>query len=110
FIYGLLKASERDAVVMLDTFFGNLDKTHIRNITKNLSDFGQQIILMVTLTEFDTLNQLADAKFWKHVNRFIFVKTLTTTNLETKVKEIGSRNEAIREAQAQDLEIQGLSK
>ena len=52
FIYGLLKASEREAPVILDTFFGNLDPNQITNLTRNLSSFGNQIILMTTVTEF----------------------------------------------------------
>jgi len=101
FIYGLLKASEREAPVILDTFFGNLDPGHITNITANLSSFGSQIVLMTTNTEFLDLTEYAPQSFWDHVNRYIMLRNNSDTNFVTKQKVLHSRSEAENEAKSQ---------
>jgi DNA sulfur modification protein DndD len=98
FIYGLLKASEREAPVILDTFFGNLDPGQIRNLTGNLASFGSQIVLMTTVTEFLDLMREAPTSFWEHVCRYVFLRNSDRTDYVTKTKVITNQKEAEREA------------
>jgi len=98
FIYGLLKASEREASVILDTFFGNLDPNQIRNLTANLSLFGSQVVLMTTDTEFLELLREAPPSFWQHVCRYIFLNNSVRTNFVTMTKVITNLKEAEKEA------------
>jgi DNA sulfur modification protein DndD len=98
FIYGLLKASEREAPVILDTFFGNLDPGQIRNLTGNLSSFGSQVVLMTTVTEFLDLMREAPTSFWQHISRYIFLRNSERTDYVTKPKVITNQKEAETEA------------
>ena len=105
FIYGLLRASERDAPVILDTFFGNMDPNHIRKITENLARFGSQIILMTTLTEFYDLLRNASPALWQHVNKFVFLKTSTSTEFATEIMTTTNLEEAKKAANKQEIEF-----
>ena len=105
FIYGLLKASERDAPVILDTFFGNLDPNQITRITSQLSKFGTQVVLMTTLTEFEDLRTRADPEFWAKVARFIFLHDSPKTNFVTEHKVFNDLEDAEGEAKAQEREF-----
>jgi DNA sulfur modification protein DndD len=105
FIYGLLKASEREAPVILDTFFGNLDPNQIRNLTGHLSSFGSQVVLMTTVTEFLDLVREAPASFWQHVCRYIFLRNSDRTDFVTKLKVITDQVEAQREAEEEKKEF-----
>ena len=105
FIYGLVRASERDAPIILDTFFGNMDPNHIRKITENLSCFGSQIILMATLTEFYDLIRNASPTLWEHVNKFIFLKTNAHTEFATEISTTTNFAEAKELANKQETEF-----
>jgi len=105
FIYGLLRASERDAPVILDTFFGNMDPNHIRKITENLASFGSEIILMATLTEFHDLLRNASPALWQHVNRFVFLKTSASTKFATEIMTTTNLEEAEKAANKQEIEF-----
>jgi DNA sulfur modification protein DndD len=105
FIYGLLRASEREAPVILDTFFGNLDPNQIRNLTANLSTFGSQIVLMTTVTEFLDLIREAPPQFWQHVVRYVFLRNSVRTNFVTQHKVITSLKEAEKEAAEEKREF-----
>jgi DNA sulfur modification protein DndD len=67
FIIGLMKASEKDAPLVLDTFFVHLDETHYANIVKALPSFGKQIVLILTDLEFRNLREKAPDEFFSHV-------------------------------------------
>lgn len=104
FIYGLLKASERESTVILDTFFGNLDPNHIQNISKVLPSFGPQVILMTTLGEFESLRSRADKEFWKSVARMFLLRNDSSTNFETRVEpyvEIEALSRAVQKQLAE---------
>ena len=105
FIYGLLKASEREAPVILDTFFGNLDPNQITNLTRNLHTFGNQIVLMTTVTEFLDLMREAPPEFWQHVVRYVFLRNSIRTNFVTEHKVITGLKVAEKEAQAEKTEF-----
>lgn len=108
FIYGLLKASEREAPVILDTFFGNLDPNQIRKLTGNLSSFGSQIVLMTTLTEFRDLAQYAPESFWDDVCRYVFLRDNKMTDFVTTTRVITDRKEAEKEAALEQKELAPL--
>lgn len=101
FIYGLLKASERDSAIILDTFFGNLDPNHIRNISKVLPDFGPQVILMTTLGEFESLKSRADPQFWASVGKLYLLRNDGSTGFETQVESFDEVDGVSKAVQAQ---------
>lgn len=105
FIYGLLRASEREAPVILDTFFGNLDPNQIKRITAQLSRFSTQVVLMTTLTEFEDLRLKASPEFWKRIARFVFLHDSVQTDFVTKHKVFEDLDQAQEEAQAQEKEF-----
>lgn len=106
FIYGLLSAAEKEAPVILDTFFGNMDPNHISNIMGQLANFGSQIVLMATLTEFDDLVRRQSSPFWEHVNRYIFLRNNANTDFVTEIKTIYDLKQAETEAMMQEAELQ----
>lgn len=67
FIMGLMKSSEKDAPLVLDTFFVHLDEAHYANIVRALPSFGKQIILILTNLEFRNLREKASDEFFSHV-------------------------------------------
>ncbi|MDB9313592.1 AAA family ATPase [Spirulina sp. CS-785/01] len=60
FITGLNLASETSALLVMDTPFGHLDKTHQRNLVKALPDIDSQVIVLATDRDFPDplLNEL----------------------------------------------------
>ncbi len=105
FIYGLLNASEKEAPVVLDTFFGNLDPNHITKIMERLPEFGPQIVLMTTLTEFDDLIARRASTFWRHVNRYVMLRNSVKTDFVTDSKTLTKFGDAEREAKSQQSEL-----
>jgi DNA sulfur modification protein DndD len=67
FIFGLMKASEKVAPLVLDTFFSHLDKAHLGNIIKALPLFAEQIILILTDVEYEMLQTRAGPEVFEHV-------------------------------------------
>jgi DNA sulfur modification protein DndD len=67
FILGLMRASEKVAPLVLDTFFVHLDESHYGNIVKTLPSFADQIILILTDLEYQNLKERATSSFFKHV-------------------------------------------
>jgi DNA sulfur modification protein DndD len=109
FIYGLLRASEKEAPVILDTFFGNLDPNQVTNILARLPGFGPQIILMTTLTEFNDLTTRTDSPFWSHVARFVLLRNNKSTDWTTKYKTFTDLSEARAEAVTLQAERGGIT-
>lgn len=64
FIFGLMKASEKNAPLVLDTFFGNIDEAHYTNMVKSLPDLAEQVILILTDVEFKNLRERASSNFF----------------------------------------------
>jgi DNA sulfur modification protein DndD len=69
FILGLMKASEKIAPLVLDTFFVHLDEAHYGNIVKTLPTFADQIVLILTDLEYQNLKERAPSSFFKHVTQ-----------------------------------------
>ncbi len=67
FILGLMRASEKDAPLVLDTFFAHLDDAHFTNIVSSLPDFAHQVILILTNVEYQNLRQRASENFLAHL-------------------------------------------
>lgn len=67
FILGLKKGSEKIAPLVLDTFFTNLDGTHTKNIVKALPSFADQIILILTDSEYETLKSIVTSSFFESI-------------------------------------------
>jgi len=67
FILGLMRASEKDAPLVLDTFFAHLDDAHYTNIVSLLPDFAHQVILILTNVEYQNLRQRATENFFTHL-------------------------------------------
>lgn len=68
FILGLKYASEKKAPLILDTFFVHLDESHYSNIVRELPNFANQIILILTDLEYKNLNERAPESFFESVN------------------------------------------
>jgi DNA sulfur modification protein DndD len=97
FIYGLLKASERDAPVILDTAFGNLAPGHLKNISRLLPTFGPQVILLLTLLEYKALLENAEKDFWNHVDKYIVLCHHSAANESTQVTIVDDFKSANKE-------------
>ncbi len=97
FIYGLLKASERDAPVILDTAFGNLAPGHVKNISRLLPTFGPQVILLLTLFEFKQMFENAERNFWNSVDRYIIFCHHNAEKESTQVTIVNDLKSAKRE-------------
>ena len=67
FILGLMHASEKDAPLVLDTFFTHLDDAHYTNIVTSLPDFAKQVILILTNVEYQNLRERASENFLQRV-------------------------------------------
>jgi len=67
FILGLMHASERDAPLVLDTFFTHLDDAHYTNLVASLPDFAKQVILILTNVEYQNLRERATENFLQRV-------------------------------------------
>jgi len=67
FILGLKTGSEKLAPLVLDTFFTNLDGTHTENIVKALPTFADQVILILTDSEYNTLKTIAPNSFFDRI-------------------------------------------
>ncbi len=67
FIFGLMKASEKIAPLVLDTFFVHLDESHYTNIVRAMPSFADQIILILTNLEYKNLKDKAGDSFFNHV-------------------------------------------
>jgi DNA sulfur modification protein DndD len=67
FILGLMKASEKDAPLILDTFFAHLDDAHYTNIVASLPKFANQIVLVLTNVEYQNLRERASEDFFDNV-------------------------------------------
>lgn len=68
FILGLKNASEKIAPLILDTFFVHLDDAHYSNIIRELPNFADQIILILTDLEYKNLKERAPESFFESVN------------------------------------------
>lgn len=68
FILGLKEASEKVAPLILDTFFVHLDESHYSNIIKEMPDFADQTILILTDLEYKNLRERAPESFFEAVN------------------------------------------
>lgn len=68
FILGLKNASEKVAPLVLDTFFVHLDESHYSNIIRELPNFANQIILILTDLEYKNLKERAAESFFESVN------------------------------------------
>lgn len=68
FVLGLMRASEKKAPLVLDTFFVHLDQSHYANIVRALPSFAQQVLLILTDLEYKNLTEKAPAGFFDHVN------------------------------------------
>jgi len=101
FIYGLLSASEKDAPIVLDTFFGKLDPNHIDKFLERLPSFGPQIILITTLEEFSALLDRKSSPFWKYVARYIFLFNDESTGNATRINTISSLDQSVKELEIQ---------
>jgi DNA sulfur modification protein DndD len=97
FIYGMLKASERDAPVILDTAFGNLAPGHVKNISRLLPTFGPQVILLLTLFEFKDLVENAEHSFWNSVDRYVVLCHHDATKESTQVTTVNDFKSARKE-------------
>jgi DNA sulfur modification protein DndD len=64
FIFGLMKASEKNAPLVLDTFFGNIDEAHYTNMVKSLPVLADQVVLILTDVEFKNLRERASSNFF----------------------------------------------
>lgn len=85
FIFGLMKASEKVAPLVLDTFFVHLDEAHYRNIVRTLPSFAQQIILILTNLEYKNLGDRAGKSFFDHVAQvFQVIRDPTKSNSSMK--------------------------
>jgi len=67
FILGLMKASGKNAPLVLDTFFVHLDEAHYTNIVNAMPDFAEQTILILTNLEYKNLKERASSSFFEHV-------------------------------------------
>ncbi len=67
FILGLMRASEKEAPLVLDTFFAHLDDAHYTNIVSSLPDFAHQVVLILTNVEYQNLRQRASEGFFGHL-------------------------------------------
>ena len=67
FILGLKRGSEKTAPLVLDTFFTNLDGTHTENIVKALPSFADQVILILTDSEYENLKKIAPNNFFDRI-------------------------------------------
>jgi len=76
FILGLKSASERNAPLILDTFFSHLDESHYSNIVKEFPSFAEQIILILTDLEYKTLKDRAPEFFFNAINNVWMVKRI----------------------------------
>jgi len=68
FILGLKNASEKIAPLVLDTFFVHLDESHYSNIIRELPEFADQVILILTDLEYKNLNERAPESFFESVD------------------------------------------
>lgn len=68
FILGLKMASEKNAPLVLDTFFSHLDESHYSNIVQALPGFADQIILILTDLEYKSLKERVSESFFESVN------------------------------------------
>jgi len=68
FILGLKNASEKVAPLVLDTFFVHLDESHYSNIIRELPNFANQIILILTDLEYKNLKERAAESFFESVD------------------------------------------
>lgn len=68
FILGLKNASEKVAPLILDTFFVHLDESHYSNIIRELPQFAQQVVLILTDLEYENLKERAPESFFESVN------------------------------------------
>lgn len=48
FIVGLMRSTEKQAPLVIDTPFGHLDKLHRENVIRHLPEVGQQLVFLVT--------------------------------------------------------------
>lgn len=68
FILGLKNASEKIAPLILDTFFVHLDESHYSNIVRELPEFADQTILILTDLEYKNLKERAPESFFDSVD------------------------------------------
>ena len=69
FVLGLMRASEKKAPLVLDTFFVHLDEAHYSNIVRALPSFADQILLILTDLEYKNLRERAAVGFFESVNK-----------------------------------------
>lgn len=69
FVLGLMRASEKKAPLVLDTFFVHLDEAHYSNIVRALPEFASQILLILTDLEYKNLKERASTGFFDNVNK-----------------------------------------
>ena len=69
FVLGLMRASEKKAPLVLDTFFVHLDEAHYSSIVRALPSFGEQVILILTDLEYKNLRERASPGFFSSVNQ-----------------------------------------
>ena len=76
FILGLKAASEKNAPLILDTFFSHLDESHYTNIARELPTFANQIILILTDLEYKSLKERVSEDFFEYVNNIYVTKRI----------------------------------
>lgn len=94
FIFGLMKASEKTAPLVLDTFFVHLDEAHYSNIVRTMPSFADQIILILTNLEYKNLRDRAKPEFWDHVSQVYQVVRNTKAEESSLILETGVTIEA----------------
>jgi DNA sulfur modification protein DndD len=83
FIFGLMKASDKVAPLILDTFFVHLDEAHYSNLVRALPSFASQIVLILTNLEYRNLRERAGNDFIDRVAQVVQVMRDTDAKCST---------------------------